>query len=59
MGEIEETGPVENPREEIDKINMLTALLVTRAKARVIGIIMVKNPIILTAAAILQNGQHY
>ena len=50
---------IENSREEIDVVNMLTSPLAIRVGTRIIGIIMMKNRIILTTMATTQKGKYF
>ena len=59
MAENEEMTPIQHSREDIDKIIMLTALLVIRMETSIVGIITMKNRIILTITGVVQEGKRY
>ena len=59
MAETGEMDPIEHVRWEIDQIDMVNAMLVIRMRARVIGVIMMKNLIIRTIMGISQTAKCY
>ena len=59
MAGTEEMAPIDHFREEIDHVNILTAMLEIRMQTRIIGIIMMKIRITRTITGVFRKGWFY